>query len=123
MFLVISLIILLILGVPEVNQIFTVLFRTSMVVGGMLALILDNILPGSDKDRGIIKWRSLMMEERKGTMASIHVYDLPFGVTSKLKFAKYIPFLPYYPEDGEVEENRRVDDSETHSLKQQQTYL
>ena len=110
-------------AVPEVNQIFTVLFKTSMVVGGMCALILDNILPGSVKDRGIIKWRSLMMEQRKGNMASIHVYDLPFGLTSKFRFTKYIPFLPYYPEDSEVGENRRADDPEIHYLQQQQTHL
>ncbi|CAB3983632.1 solute carrier family 23 member 2-like isoform X1 [Paramuricea clavata] len=109
-------------GVPEVNQIFTVLFGTSMVVGGMVALILDNILPGSDEDRGIIKWRSLMTEQRKGTMASIHVYDLPFGITSKWTFAKYIPFLPYYPEDGENDVHP-VADSEIQFPQQQQTFL
>ena len=53
-----------------------------MVVGGIVAFILDNLLPGSAQDRGIVKWRSLMVEEGKGTMASIHVYDLPFGVTN-----------------------------------------
>ena len=96
-----------------------------MVVGGIVAFILDNVLPGSQKDRGIIKWRSLMMEEGKGTMASIHVYDLPFGLTNKWQFTKYIPFLPYYPENREEfkEDTRPIDVSEVQTLQEQQTYL
>ncbi len=93
-----------------------------MVVGGMFALILDNIIPGSAEERGIIKWRSLMVEQRKGTMASIHVYDLPFGITNKWTFTKYIPFLPYYPEVARNDINLHpVEDSEIHSLQEKQT--
>ncbi len=33
-------------GEPIVDQIFTVLLSTSMFVGGMVGLILDNTLPG-----------------------------------------------------------------------------
>ena len=107
------------------NQIFTVLLTTSMVVGGIVAFILDNLLPGSEQDRGIVKWRSLMVEEGKGTIASIHVYDLPFGVTNKWTFTKHIPFLPYYSEDHEIVENDLFPIREVQALQheQQQTCL
>lgn len=96
---------LFVLEVPEIDQIFTVLLRMSMLVGGMAAFLLDNIVPGSNEDRGILKWRGLMMEQRQGTTASNHVYDLPFGITNKWKFAKYLPFMPYYPAECVVSSN------------------
>ncbi|XP_028392387.1 solute carrier family 23 member 1-like [Dendronephthya gigantea] len=113
-------------NVKELDQIFAVLLKTSMVVGGLVAFILDNILPGSDKDRGIIKWRSQMMQEGKGNVASIHVYDLPFGITNKWKFTKFIPFLPYYgPDASEVAGNSGApaQDIEIQCLQREQTYL
>lgn len=87
-----------------------------MAVGGLVALILDNVLPGTEKDRGIIKWRSLMMEQRRGTTASHHVYDLPFGLTNKRKFTKFVPFLPYYGPKSTVS-------NEMQSLHEKKTYV
>ena len=86
-------------GVEEIDQIFTVLLKTSMAVGGIIALIFDNIIPGTPEERGIQKWRSLVTTTRGRSIASVHVYDIPFGLTNKWKFAKYIPFLPYYGEE------------------------
>lgn len=82
----------------EIDQIFTVLLSTSMAVGGIIALILDNIIPGTPEERGIQKWRNLVTSNRGKSTASIHVYDLPFGLTNKWEIAKYIPFLPYHAE-------------------------
>lgn len=85
-------------GVEEIDQIFTVLLKTNTAVGGILALILDNIIPGTPEERGIQKWRSLVTSNRGKSIATVHVYDLPFGFISKWKISKYIPFLPYYGE-------------------------
>ena len=68
-----------------------------MAVGGMIACLLDNIIPGTTEERGIRKWRNLATGRGVITnVASVHVYDLPFGVTNKWKFTKFVPFLPYY---------------------------
>jgi len=71
-----------------------------MAVGGTVALILDNAIPGTPKERGLLIWQSQAGEEKQGNSkaASIHVYDLPFGlnVFSKMKCSKYVPFLPHY---------------------------
>ena len=71
-----------------------------MAVGGIVGLILDNLLPGTPEERGLIAWRQQLSlkggEEIK--TASFHVFDLPFGLNrlSSKGFAKYVPFLPYY---------------------------
>lgn len=65
-----------------------------MLVGGIAGFILDNTIPGSREERGMVVWNSEVTEV--GDRA--HVYDLPFGLKrlSSYNFAKYVPFLPYY---------------------------
>jgi hypothetical protein len=89
-------------GVPEIDQIITVLFKTGMAVGGIIAFFLDNAIPGTPEERGMTVWRKLTRDTDGSVddgLASIHIYDLPFGLNrlSKHKFAKYVPFIPYYP--------------------------
>ena len=89
----------------EIDQILTVLLGTSMAVGGICGLLLDNLIPGTPEERGLVAWRQHLSSDETGEecqTASIHVYDLPFGLNrlSSFKVAKYLPFVPYYPEDG-----------------------
>jgi len=89
-------------GVSEINQIVTVLFSTSMAVGCIVALILDNTIPGTTEERGLKAWRQHLSDDSdEFQTASIKVYDLPFGLNriSNYKVAKYLPFLPYNDED------------------------
>ncbi|XP_078483964.1 solute carrier family 23 member 1 [Ciona intestinalis] len=46
-------------GVPELDQIFIVLLQTGMFVAGVLGFVLDNTIPGTDKERGLLAWRKL----------------------------------------------------------------
>ena len=92
-------------GVPEIDQIITVLLSTSMAVGCATALILDNTIPGTAEERGLRAFRehvSNKTEEQLQT-ASIDVYNLPFGLQrlSECRMAKYLPFLPYNEETCE----------------------
>lgn len=87
-------------GVAEIDQIITVLFSTSMAVGCIVALILDNTIPGTDEERGIKAWRQHLSSEdcdEQFQTAPIEVYNLPCGlnVLSKYKVSKWLPFLPY----------------------------
>ena len=74
-----------------------------MWVGGLVGFVLDVSLPGTDEERGILKWRELHQtkEESLTRTASIHTYDIPFVTPFLKKFAlvRYIPFLPYYSEE------------------------
>ena len=92
------------LGVPEIDQIITVLMSTSMAVGGLVGLILDNTIPGTIEERGLKAWRQHLSGDNDDQIptASIKVYDLPFGLNriSNYKVAKYLPFLPFNDEDS-----------------------
>ena len=92
------------LGVPEIDQIITVLMSTSMAVGGLVGLILDNTIPGTIEERGLKEWRQHLSGngEDQSQTASIKVYDLPFGLNriSNYKVTKYLPFVPYNDEDN-----------------------
>ncbi|EDO49566.1 predicted protein, partial [Nematostella vectensis] len=85
-------------GSQGIDQIVTVLLKTSMAVGGITGLILDNALPGTPEERGILLWRKIVNEggDESSQVASFHIYDLPFGLNRlcKFKIAKYLPFVP-----------------------------
>lgn len=91
-------------------QIFQVLLSTNMAVGGLTGFLLDNVIPGTKQERGLIKWRnSFGANNQVNKVASVHVYDPPF-LTENFKkslFCKIVPFLPYYGDNGaeDVEEN------------------
>ncbi|KAK3753040.1 hypothetical protein QZH41_008770 [Actinostola sp. cb2023] len=98
-------------GVPEIDQIITVLCKTGMAVGGLIAFVLDNTIPGTVEERGLTVWRKISGDASgDGTekYASFRIYDLPFGLNrlSSFKFAKYVPFIPHYPkkEDKSTDE-------------------
>ena len=76
-----------------------------MAVGCIVALILDNTIPGTIEERGLKAWRQHLSDasNEQFQTASIKVYDLPFGLNriSNYKVAKYLPFLPYNDEENE----------------------
>ena len=78
-----------------------------MFVGGVTGFILDNLLPGTREERGIIAWKESFDSQDpsvKQRVASIHVYDPPF-LTMKFmqsNICKFIPFFPYYKNEAEV---------------------
>ena len=80
-----------------------------MAVACIVALLLDNGLPGTAKERGIERWRRIGDDSEGNQLnptISLHVYD---PISSKLwmnkPWLKYIPFLPYYSNDGKSGED------------------
>nr|XP_020510959.1 solute carrier family 23 member 1 isoform X1 [Labrus bergylta]XP_020510960.1 solute carrier family 23 member 1 isoform X1 [Labrus bergylta]XP_029137337.1 solute carrier family 23 member 1 isoform X1 [Labrus bergylta] len=59
-------------GVAELDQILTVLLSTEMFVGGFMAFCLDNTIPGSRQERGLVDWTAVS--------SSSSSYDLPLGM-------------------------------------------
>ena len=101
-----------VVGVDEIDQIVTVLLSTSMAVGCIVPLILDNTIPGTLEERGLAGWGENPTEEPvddKYEVAPIEAYNLPFGLhrLSKYKFAKYMPFLPYPYDNGQNHDDTR----------------
>ncbi|XP_063059835.1 solute carrier family 23 member 1 [Engraulis encrasicolus] len=66
-------------GVPELDQIFTVLLTTEMFVGGFIAFALDNTIPGTLKERGLLDWKS---DDGSGesSLDTSTTYDFPIGM-------------------------------------------
>ncbi|RDD39403.1 Solute carrier family 23 member 2 [Trichoplax sp. H2] len=95
--------------VPELNQIIVVLLSTSMAVGGILAFILDNTIPGTLEERGMHVWLkeagSNSARDKRIQAEIRRVYDLPFGLTKffhKASCTRYLPFCPPRHEDDDV---------------------
>uniref|UniRef100_A0A3B5PUA6 Solute carrier family 23 member 2 n=1 Tax=Xiphophorus maculatus TaxID=8083 RepID=A0A3B5PUA6_XIPMA len=87
----------LVTGIVEVDQVLNVLLTTAMFVGGCVAFILDNTIPGSLEERGIRKLKrgtGLNVTELEGMRS----YDLPFGMAffRRHDIFKYIPISPVF---------------------------
>ncbi|KFO70454.1 Solute carrier family 23 member 1, partial [Cuculus canorus] len=65
-------------GVPELDQILTVLLTTEMFVGGTIAFVLDNTIPGTQEERGLVQWKAGAHSDST-SKASLKSYDFPFG--------------------------------------------
>ncbi|GLD56666.1 solute carrier family 23 member 2-like isoform X1 [Lates japonicus] len=84
-------------GIKELDQVIVVLFTTHMFIGGFFGFILDNTIPGTDKERGIKSWRDKVQEGGKN-VTDQSCYDIPFcnGVFKRFRCFQYLPFLPSY---------------------------
>ncbi|KAG8574728.1 hypothetical protein GDO81_009300 [Engystomops pustulosus] len=87
----------LVTGIAEIDQVLNVLLTTAMFVGGCVAFILDNTIPGTPEERGIRKWKRGL---GKGGSADegMESYDLPFimNFLRKYKCFSYLPISPTF---------------------------
>ncbi|KAL7390789.1 hypothetical protein ABVT39_027941 [Epinephelus coioides] len=78
-------------GLTELDQILTVLLSTEMFVGGFLAFCLDNTIPGSKQERGLVEWSSSFS-------SSSSSYDLPLGMgmVRRTSWLRRFPISPSF---------------------------
>ncbi|XP_044636083.1 solute carrier family 23 member 1-like isoform X2 [Equus asinus] len=93
-------------GILQLDQVFQVLLTTSMFVGGFLGFLLDNTIPGSPEERGLLTWNQIHKESEETAKVS-EVYGLPCGIGTKFCTSSYTRYLPFCPrpehhEKGEV---------------------
>ncbi|XP_068596071.1 solute carrier family 23 member 2 [Brachionichthys hirsutus] len=83
-------------GVKELDQVIVVLLTTHMFIGGLFGFVLDNTIPGTDKERGIRNWQDNVQEDVRST--DVSCYDIPLcgAVFNRYKCFRYLPFLPSY---------------------------
>uniref|UniRef100_A0A3Q2XFR1 Si:dkey-106n21.1 n=1 Tax=Haplochromis burtoni TaxID=8153 RepID=A0A3Q2XFR1_HAPBU len=84
-------------GIKELDQLIVVLFTTHMFIGGFFGFILDNTIPGTDKERGIKSWQDKVQDGSKN-MHDQSCYDIPFcnKVLKRFRCFQCLPFLPSY---------------------------
>uniref|UniRef100_A0A8C0QSE5 Solute carrier family 23 member 2 n=1 Tax=Chelonoidis abingdonii TaxID=106734 RepID=A0A8C0QSE5_CHEAB len=85
----------LVTGIAGIDQVLNVLLTTAMFVGGCVAFILDNTIPGSPEERGIQKWKKGVGKGSK-SLEGMETYDLPFGMNFIKKY-RCFSFLPISP--------------------------
>ncbi|XP_024879183.1 solute carrier family 23 member 1-like isoform X1 [Temnothorax curvispinosus] len=95
-------------GNAVVDSVFTVLLSTTILVGGLLGCLLDNIIPGNARDRGLEAWSKEMeltsdvtdkkTDEASGVEYVRNTFDFPCGMNllRRWKWTSHVPFLPTY---------------------------
>ena len=88
-------------GITQLDQTIRVLLGTSVFIGGLVAFILDNTVPGTLEERGILRWRQDTLGTSDADSDSDEVaqaYDLPYigKYIKDKKWAKYVPILQTY---------------------------
>ncbi|XP_049914395.1 solute carrier family 23 member 1-like isoform X1 [Epinephelus moara] len=108
-------------GVREVDQVLHILLTTHMFVGGFLGFFLDNTIPGTKRERGLLPRDEEHLEDSSCSLETEEVYDLPFGITSCLSsqsWVRYVPFCPWkgYRSEYRSEENNMPQSQESNQL-------
>ncbi|XP_048877311.1 solute carrier family 23 member 1-like [Brienomyrus brachyistius] len=88
-------------GIVEVDQVVNVLLTTGMFVGGFFGFILDNTIPGSVVERGIVAWKNTHEEDLGDTLDTREVYGLPFSLGS-LASSPWVQRMPFCPSTSPV---------------------
>nr|XP_044637100.1 solute carrier family 23 member 1-like isoform X1 [Equus asinus] len=83
-------------GILQLDQVILVLLTTDMFVGGFLGFLLDNTIPGSPQERGLLTWDQIH-EESEETAKVSEVYSLPCGIGTKFCTSSYTRYLPFWP--------------------------
>ncbi|XP_072051816.1 solute carrier family 23 member 1-like [Amphiura filiformis] len=113
-------------GSSELDSILTICLVNDVFVGGMIGFFLDNTIPGTLEERGMLKWLEAA-DVNDPTLSSIKGYDLPFGMNYMRgsKLWRYLPFSPTFqgfpwakdsviqPKDHVVDNNHVNDWEET----------
>ncbi|XP_072722729.1 solute carrier family 23 member 1-like isoform X4 [Ciconia boyciana] len=84
-------------GIIQLDQVIQVLLTTGMFVGGLLGFILDNTIPGTQEERGLLAWKNSHKGEVENSQLVSKVYDLPFGIGTKYCTVSWFWYLPTCP--------------------------
>ncbi|XP_058813991.1 solute carrier family 23 member 2 isoform X2 [Topomyia yanbarensis] len=86
-------------GNETVDSTLFVLLSTSILVGGSLGCILDNLIPGTNEERGLVAWsKEMALESTNDETIDKSTFDFPCGmeILKSWKWTRHIPFLPTY---------------------------
>uniref|UniRef100_A0A8C3XZA7 Solute carrier family 23 member 1 n=1 Tax=Catharus ustulatus TaxID=91951 RepID=A0A8C3XZA7_CATUS len=81
----------------SLDQILTVLLTTEMFVGGTIAFVLDNTIPGTQEERGLVQWKAGAHSDSSSS-ASLKSYDFPFGMGAvrSCRWLRAVPICPVF---------------------------
>uniref|UniRef100_UPI003AB0EF70 solute carrier family 23 member 1-like n=1 Tax=Centroberyx gerrardi TaxID=166262 RepID=UPI003AB0EF70 len=82
-------------GVQELDQVLHILLTTNMFIGGFFGFFLDNTIPGTKQERGILAWNKAHLQDSSNPLGTEDVYDLPFGISSYLASHSWVRYIPF----------------------------
>lgn len=73
------------------------LLTTEMFVGGTLAFILDNTIPGTREERGLVQWKAGAHADSTAS-ADLRSYNFPFGMSAvrRSRWLRHVPICPLF---------------------------
>uniref|UniRef100_F6R532 Solute carrier family 23 member 1-like n=1 Tax=Monodelphis domestica TaxID=13616 RepID=F6R532_MONDO len=83
-------------GILQLDQVVQVLLTTGMFVGGFLGFVLDNTIPGSQEERGLIAWSQIHKDSEEALNVT-DIYNFPFGIGTKFCAASWLWYIPFWP--------------------------
>ncbi|KAL3863438.1 hypothetical protein ACJMK2_005194 [Sinanodonta woodiana] len=86
-------------GNHELDQAINVLLGTAMFVGGFTGCLLDNTVPGTPDERGILAWKKdLVSSSEQLSDMTLKTYELPFitRYLIKINCFSYFPLSPTF---------------------------
>ncbi|KAK3601384.1 hypothetical protein CHS0354_037699 [Potamilus streckersoni] len=84
-------------GNDELDQIIRMLLATAIFVGGFIACLLDNTVPGSPDERGLLAWRkNLVYSPQQLSEMSLKICEFPY-VTRYLRKINCLSYFPLSP--------------------------
>ncbi|KAK3089844.1 hypothetical protein FSP39_007039 [Pinctada imbricata] len=97
-------------GKKETDSLIKMLMTNPNLAGGLLACILDNTVPGTLEERGMILWQKGNLSESesgKDTLKDSTMYEIPSWTNyfSRFNISSMVPFFPTYNRDTEKKEN------------------
>lgn len=72
----------------QVNFVMNTLLSLHMVVAFLIAVILDNTVPGSPQERGVYVWSEAEVARRE--VSIIKDYELPFRIGRAFRWVKWV---------------------------------
>ncbi|XP_059164789.1 solute carrier family 23 member 1-like [Physella acuta] len=104
-------------GSDDADRIIYVIFGTPMFIGGVLALVLDNTVPGTRESRGMTTWTSHADLGSSLSSADVEQVFSWSWYPRLLKVAPFLPRIPFMPKN--VCENQLYDNCPKEDLELQ----
>lgn len=85
-------------GADSIDQIINVLLSTGMFVSGFLGFFLDNTIPGTREERGLVEWEKHMKIPDQKEQNYDNTYDIPLVMRfiRRMQWMTYVPISPTY---------------------------
>ncbi|XP_029642253.2 solute carrier family 23 member 2-like [Octopus sinensis] len=86
-------------GSAQLDQVLRILLSSNMFVGGFIGFVLDNTIPGTPEERGIIKWDNIVDSKAENISESYDTYSFPRPIqklVDRWNWPVYVPFCPSY---------------------------